>query len=120
MKLVVAVALGLGCRGDRPHDAGSNGSASVVSAADLVPKLPATPEGPAELRVLDDEVERARTGPHREPHVELLLERAAIRGRLEDYVEANDASEALVRTSPVSVSAWTVRCRTLTRIHRFA
>src|SRR6185503_10044548 len=48
------------------------------------------------------------------------LERAAICGRLDDYVAAAEASAALVRDEPGALASWKLRVRVLTQIHRFA
>src|SRR5688572_13175929 len=79
-RIVVAVALLAACRGDKVHrkDAGLTGSASVVS---VVPKLPITEDGVAELRRIDLELSRAT---RLADAVQLRLERAAIRGLVED------------------------------------
>jgi tetratricopeptide (TPR) repeat protein len=70
-----------------------------------------------ELRVLDEQISRARQPAQKIP---LLLERAAIRQRLEDYVDASALSAAWVGEAPASVGAWKLRAQVLTRIHRIA
>lgn len=89
-----------------------------MSAHDaLLPELPVTPDGAMELRALDEEIARAR---HPETKIALLLERAAIRQRLEDYVEANARSAAWVKEAPATLAAWKLRTRALARIHELA
>lgn len=76
--------------------------------------LPVTPDGAMELRALDEELAGAR---HHETKLALLLERAAIRQRLEDYLEARELSAAWVADAPGSRAAWTARARVLSRVH---
>ena len=52
--------------------------------------------------------------------VSLLLARAAIEQRLEDYVEAVERTKALVEKYGDKVSIWKLRVTALTRVHRFA
>ncbi len=70
-----------------------------------------------ELRALDEQLSRAR---HPAEQIPLLLERAAIRQRLSDYVAADARSAAWVAEAPASLAAWKLRARVLARIHRLA
>ena len=118
-RLLVAVALVAACRGDRAStarkDAGRDRSASVVS---VVPKLPLSGDGAAELRALDMRIQLHASEPT--AAIPLLLERAAIRGRLEDYEAALRESAAFVARTPHSDIAWRLRVTTLLRVHEFA
>ena len=113
-RLVVAVAL-VACRGDH-EDAGRQRPASAVSA--VVPKLPQSDDGAAELRAIDKRIEIHRDDPHQE--LPMLLERATYRGHLEDYQEALARSAAWVAAAPTDVDAWVQRVRALTAVHKFA
>ena len=126
---VLAAALLVGCRADhRPDDgAGSAlpmsptpraGSGAPRAPASLVPKLPASPDGEDELRVLDRRIELHRDEPELE--IMLLLERASIRGRLEDYRDALGRSKAWIAKAPAQRRAWQTRAQVLTRVHEFA
>jgi tetratricopeptide (TPR) repeat protein len=98
-----------------PGGGSSSGSGSGAALPDTVaPRLPVTPDGAMELRALDEELAQAR---HAETKLALLLERAAIRQRLEDYLEARELSAAWVADAPGSLAAWTARARVLSRIH---
>lgn len=119
------------CRGDHPGSgrAGPAGSATAATPsspsapppsapASLVPVLPASPDGIEELRALDRRIELHRGEPELE--ILLLLERAWIRGRLDDYLEALQRSEAWVAAAPNQRRAWQARAQVLTRVHEFA
>lgn len=119
---VVAAALLTACRGeaqaDSPSPAASQPPAPASPAsqpAALVPKLPASPDGAEELRALDRRIEIHRSEPELE--IVLLLERAWIRGRLEDYVDALRRSQAWVRRAPGLRRAWQTRAQVLARVH---
>jgi tetratricopeptide (TPR) repeat protein len=127
----LAVALLVGCRADhRPSDgAGSpslassapragSGSAAPRVAESLVPRLPASPDGVDELHVLDRRIEIHRDEPELE--IVLLLERAWIRGRLEDYRDALQRSAAWIAKAPNQPRAWQTRAQVLTRVHELA
>ncbi len=123
--LVVAAALAGGCRGreaspgdDRAPEA-DRGPAPEArgSAATVVPPLPRSPDGALELRALDEQIARAA---HPGQKIPLLLERAAIRQRLEDHVDASARSAAWVEEAPASLEAWQLRARVLTRVHKLA
>lgn len=122
--LLVAAMLLAACRGDHApapsatkvhKDAGLDGPASRVSD---VPSLPRSDDGVAELRALDKQIEIAAGDNAR--LVPLLLERAAIRGRVEDYERALATSAALVKELPRDDNAWELRVKALTAVHRFA
>jgi tetratricopeptide (TPR) repeat protein len=111
--------------GDRQAELGSGaalgssgGTASASGVGALVPKLPASPDGVAEIQALDRRVELHRGEPELE--ILLLLERASIRGGLEDYQEALQRSAAWVRRAPRQRTAWQTRAQVLTRVHEFA
>ena len=67
--------------------------------------------------MLDEQIARAA---HPGQQVPLLLERAAIRQRLEDYVEAVRLSAAWAGEAPASTEAWKLRAQALTRVHKLA
>lgn len=110
--IVVALALGA-CHGDH-DDAGRSRPASVVS---VVPKLPRSEDGVAELRAIDRRIETHRDDPREE--IALLLERATYRGRLDDYRELLARSAAWVAAAPDLPDAWTLRIRALSAVHEF-
>lgn len=118
-ELVVAALLLAACRGDRApsarKDADRDRSASLVSA---VPTLPRTEDGVAELRALDRRIERHASDDA--VVIPLLLDRAAIRGRLEDYQRAMRDSAAFVEAAPRDATAWQLRVQVLLRVHDFA
>ncbi|HSD87410.1 MAG TPA: hypothetical protein VLB44_07840, partial [Kofleriaceae bacterium] len=114
---LVAIALLAACRGDHRSirkDAGHDVPASVVSA---VPKLPQSGDGDAELRALDTQIEHATGKPH--VLIPLLLQRATVRGHVEDYQRALAESEAAVKASPRDDTAWKLRINALGAVHRF-
>jgi tetratricopeptide (TPR) repeat protein len=115
--VAITLALGAACRGGHTtrDDAGTV-PASPVSA--LVPKLPKSEDGAIELRMVDKRIDLARGQPRVE--IGLLLERAAIRGRLADYQDAVSRSATWVETAPNDPAAWTQRVDALTRVHEFA
>jgi tetratricopeptide (TPR) repeat protein len=121
-RLLVAVALLTGCRGDRDHaaPAPSPQPATSAPAADL-PKLPSSPDGVAELRVIDADIERLRSdAPDRASFVNLLLGRAALTQAITDYTEAVSVTQAWVEAAPAELAAWKARAQTLAHVHRFA
>jgi len=131
---VVAAALVAGCRGAPDGGYGADGTRSTDRAApvpragsaaappdaawSLVPKLPASPDGQDELHALDRRIEIHRGEPELE--IALLLERAEIRGRLEDYLEARQRSLAWITKAPTLRRAWQTRAQVLLRVHEFA
>jgi len=121
-RVIVALALLAACRGGRRtlrDDAGSaRGSALSVSArSSIVPKLPVTDDGVAAVRTLDTQIELAASRPH--ALIPLLLQRASVRGHVEDYQRALAESEAAVKASPRDDAAWNLRVRALGAVHRF-
>lgn len=118
-RLLVAVTLLAACRGDRAtstrEDVGRREPAPLVSA---VPALPKSEDGDKELRALDRSIELHASQPALS--IPRLLERAAIRGRLEDYLAAVRESAAFVEQAPTSETAWQLRVQALLRVHDFA
>jgi tetratricopeptide (TPR) repeat protein len=116
-RLVVAALLVAACRGDKGNrkDAGPHGSASVVS---VVPKLPRTEDGVAELRALDKRIELHATDLAEV--LPLRMGRATLRGELEDYVQVLRESATLVERMPEDATAWQLRVQALLRVHDFA
>jgi tetratricopeptide (TPR) repeat protein len=118
--MFLAVALLAACRGGHKarKDAGhpSDAPASRVSATTVVPKLPFSDDGVAELRILDAEIGAQKSGIK---HLELLLQRAAIRGELADYTAALAESAEVVKASPDDPTAWKLRVDALSRVHKF-
>jgi tetratricopeptide (TPR) repeat protein len=114
---LVAIALLAACRGGHKvrKDAGhpSDAPASRVS---VVPRLPFSDDGAADLKRLDAEIATAKPGVR---HLELLLQRAAIRGELSDYTAALAESAEVVKTSPDDATAWKLRVDALSRVHKF-
>jgi tetratricopeptide (TPR) repeat protein len=124
-RLVVAMALLTGCRGDRDQRASFSppapAVATSVSASPIVPKLPSSPDGVEELRVIDGQVAQLRSDPvRRVSFVTILLGRAGITQRLEDFVDAVAVSEAAIKATPDEPAAWKGRAQALSRVHRFA
>lgn len=119
-RLLVIVALLAACRGDKrrareqPTPEGS-GSAAVVS---VVPTLPMSEDGAAAMALLDGDIERA-AGDHLKL-VGLLLDRAAIRGWLEDYTRALAVSQTAIEKQPASIDAHVMRARVQLAVHAFA
>jgi len=125
VRCLVAAALAIGCRGDRapagePVATAATGAqgGSAARAAALVPALPASPDGVAEIRALDRRI--ALHGDEPELEILLLLERAQVRDRLDDYLEALRRSAAWVAREPARRAAWQIRVQVLTRVHDFA
>lgn len=116
--LVVAAMLFAACRGGSAprarKDAGHDRPAFRVS---VVPELARTEDGAAELRVLDKTIEMQRGDLL--ASVALRLDRAAIRGRLDDYERAVADSSALVAKAPDDERAWRLRIKALMRVHEF-
>src|ERR1700691_6283356 len=97
---MLVVAVTIACRGGEHRGAGSGSGAH----ASLVPKLPRSEDGAAELRAIDQRIRIHAAEPAQE--ISLLLERAAIRGDVEDYVDALARSEAFVKAAPKDPVAW--------------
>src|SRR5438105_3038802 len=103
--LALAALLLAGCRGEREPEAVPQGSGSGTavtapaappSPAVDIPKLAMSPDGVETLHGLDVELEAARAANNEVQLVNLLMSRAAIAQRLEDYVDALDHTKALV------------------------
>lgn len=122
LRLLVAVALLTGCRGDRDRAAPSpSPSPAPAAAAANLPKLPASPDGVAELRAIDADLARLRTdAANRASFVNLLLGRAGITQTVEDYAEAVAVTAAWIEAAPEDPAAWKARTQALSRVHRFA
>ena len=108
------------CRGepakrDEPTPTGS--AQSPIAPVSVVPKLPKSRDGRVEMRELDGAIARGR-----EPNVlvNLLLQRAAIRGGLGDLVRALELSKLWIETAPDDFGAWQARVTALSRVHQFA
>jgi len=111
LRALAAVALLLGCRGGDHRD--------EPAPASTVPKLPRSRDGVEELRELDHTIARYRAAG--DPHLaDALLARAAITGRLDDYVDALADTERRVAAAPDDRTAWRARALALARVHRFA
>jgi tetratricopeptide (TPR) repeat protein len=126
-RLLLAVALFAACRGEgktktTKDDAAPSGAASSVSdPAASVPKLPKSPDGMQELAALDGDIDHWRTAPDGDVSlVNLLIARAAITQRLEDYLDALVRSAKLVGDHPTASTAWKTRALVLSRVHRLA
>jgi tetratricopeptide (TPR) repeat protein len=118
-RLLVAVALLAACRGSKVRkDADLRGSALPVSdaAASIVPRLPISDDGDRELAALDRRIAQAQ---NLAGSIALRLERASIRGRVEDYQQAVAESATLVAQSPRDDRAWKLRVDALLRVHEF-
>lgn len=103
----------LGCRSH--HATHHDGGPAVTS---IVPVLPPSPDPTEAMRTLDARIAAHVTEPDQE--IELLLQRAALHGRLEDYIDALARSKAWVETEPNNPAAWAQRGSALARVHQFA
>ena len=81
-----------------------------------MPKLPRSRDGRAEMRELDGAIGRANQTA---VLVQLVLQRAAARGRLEDLTRALALSERWITEAPEDLGAWQGRVTALSRVHRF-
>jgi len=113
---LVAVALLAACRGSE-HRIAKRDAGSAPALHVSVPTLPLSPDGVAELRNLDKRIELYRDKPER--LLAHLMERAWIRGHLEDYQRALDISAALVEHEPDNADAWLARVQALSHVHEF-
>lgn len=121
-RALVIVALLAACRGEqrsRPADkATAQGTGSAAPAAFTgVPKLPMSEDGDAWMRALDGDIERAAGNEIK--LAGLLLERAAIRGWLEDYTRALAVSQTAIEKQPTSIDAYAMRVRVQLAVHAF-
>lgn len=122
-RLLVTVALLTGCRGDRDHAAPPSTSPQPATSAPAaaLPKLPASPDGGAELRTIDADIARLRSDvPNRPSFVNLLLGRAGLTQTLPDYVEAVALTQTWIEEAPAEPAAWKARAQALSRVHRFS
>jgi hypothetical protein len=115
---VILAALVIGCRGDHAEPAPAPvttpaGSATMVGG---IPKLPISADGVQAVAALDASIAKRRD----HGVVALLLERASIRGQLEDYVAGLEGSARWVDEDPTDVEAWKTRVLALSRVHQFA
>lgn len=119
MRLVIAVALLAACRGGSSHRASARHDAGHVpaSAVSVVPKLPKSPDGTAEMKRIEAEIAIAKDPFTAMP---LVLERAAMRARLEDFEDALARSQAWLAEQPNDETAIKMRVQALERVHRFA
>lgn len=120
MRSVIAVALLLAaCRGGSSHRASARKDAGSVpaSAVSVVPKLPKSPDGVAEMARIDGECAAEKEPVLAMPYV---IERAAMRGRLEDFQDALARSQAWLDARPNDEAAIKMRVQVLERVHRFA
>lgn len=122
--LLLVVITAMGCRGgergappDRAAPPAPPGAAAV-SHASVVPALPPSPDAAAELRALDERIAIHRDEPALA--IPLLLDRAWIRGRLDDHLAALELSAAWVAKAPTLPAAWKARVQVLTRVHELA
>jgi len=133
-RALLAVALIAACRGEQRarQESGSAGSASGPAAASgsVVPKLPYSDDGDAVMRGLDAEIELAAkpkqegagftSAPGDTKLVALLLERASIRGWLDDYQRALAIATTAVETRPTDPAALAMLGRAQLAVHAFA
>ncbi|MBV8761483.1 MAG: hypothetical protein JO257_29570, partial [Deltaproteobacteria bacterium] len=119
MRFVIAVTLLAACRGGSSHRASARHDAGSVpaSAVSVVPRLPRSPDGVAEMNRVDAEIALAK-----EPFIAmpLVLLRASMRGRLDDFQDALARSEAWLAAAPTQQAAIRTRVEVLERVHRFA
>jgi tetratricopeptide (TPR) repeat protein len=113
--IVAALLLAASCRGD--HDEHRAAPAPIV-ASTIVPKLPRSPDGVAELRGVDQRIELHKADPQDE--LAYLGQRVAARGRLEDYQTMLAISAAWVAKAPTDSAAWLARAHALATVHDFA
>ncbi|MGE5185114.1 MAG: hypothetical protein ACM31C_23760 [Acidobacteriota bacterium] len=119
---IVALALVVACRGgcSQPaptahHEAGRDGG-----PASLVPRLPRSDDPALALQELDAAVAIYRQRDQLGEAVAALLDRAAVKGQLEDFQDALALSAKYVEREPNQVAAWRSRFAALSRVHRFA
>ncbi len=139
-RALVVVALVAACRGEprsRDKRSAGPGSWSVAAAsAPGVPKLPYSDDGDAAMRALDAEIESAGSAAQRSGAkggaesivaatrdvelIGLLLQRAEIRGWLEDYTRALATARAAVAARPTDMNALAALGRAQLAVHAFA
>jgi tetratricopeptide (TPR) repeat protein len=115
MRILVAVALLAACRGGaaKKHDAGH----SPASALSVLPRLPRSPDGVAEVKRLVAELALAKDPNTALP---LSISLAKVRGRLEDYQDTLARSQAWLADRPDDIDAIRTRVQVLTGVHKFA
>jgi tetratricopeptide (TPR) repeat protein len=117
----VVFALLAACRGDQPASRAEVVRHGNGAVAALVPTLPPSPDPVAEVRAIDERILRLREQPREVGTlVATLLERATIRGELEDYQEVLARSARWVEDAPRDQAAWRAHVQVLARVHRFA
>ncbi len=121
-RLLVVAALLAACRGEQrapaKHDnAGSAATGSASSSRTVVPTLPKSEDGVAAMKALDADIERASAEPVK--LVDLLLERASIRGLVEDYQRALEVGAIAVKAKPDDFAALTALARAQLAAHLF-
>jgi tetratricopeptide (TPR) repeat protein len=119
----IAVVLVLAACGPR-EPAAPPGEAAPPSRSGAL-ALPRLDDPSHELAVLDAEIgdwrRRAAIDPAATaPLVDRLLRRASVRGRLDDYLEADRASAAWLAGAPRDRRAHLLRAQVDARLHRFA
>ncbi|HEY1549188.1 MAG TPA: tetratricopeptide repeat protein [Kofleriaceae bacterium] len=110
--IVAALLITASCRGDRKPPP------PATAVPSIVPKLPRSPDGVAELHAIDQRIELHKANPHDE--LAYLGQRAAARGRLEDYQAMLAISADWVAKSPNDSDAWLARAHALAAVHQFA
>jgi tetratricopeptide (TPR) repeat protein len=83
----------------------------------VLPKLPRSPDGVAEVKRLEAELQLAKDPNTALP---LSLTLAKVRGRLEDYQDVLARSQAWVAAKPGELEALRTRVQALTAVHEFA
>ncbi|HTR53247.1 MAG TPA: hypothetical protein VMJ10_21275 [Kofleriaceae bacterium] len=128
--LAVALLATAACRGKAHHDdvgsaaigsgSGSSAAPSPSSASGIVPRLPPSIDAFDKMQAIDKRLPRLRSDDRQVGlFLATLLERASIRGDLEDYLEALDRSKAWSDKAPKEPEAWHWRVVALSRVHRF-
>jgi tetratricopeptide (TPR) repeat protein len=113
--IVAALLITASCRGDRnDHRQPAHTTAQAV----VVPALPRSPDGIAELHALDQRIAIHKANAHDE--LAYLGQRASARGRLEDYQAMLAISADWIATSPNDSDAWLARAHALAMVHEFA
>lgn len=121
-RALVALALIAACRGEsRPNEKPARGAPSEVpTRVSIVPELPKSEPGDAVMRGLDAEIDRVAGEKNDVALVELLLQRASIRGWLEDYSRALSVARTAVEKQPTDQGALAALARAQLAVHLFA
>lgn len=118
---LVALALIAACRGEsRPKQEKPAPSTTLPTRASLVPELPKSDPGDAVMRGLDAEIDRMASEKKDVALVELLLQRASIRGWLEDYSRALSVARTAVEKQPTDHGALAALAKAQLAVHLFA